>query len=182
VLLRRLRPVPVAPFDLLGVLIWDATNRLGGELQFLQVGAADGVSNDPLHDSILKHRLRGVLVEPLPDQFQRLERAYSGVDGLHFVNCAIAAVDGTLPLYRVRPGAPLPPEVHHLASFDRRNLTASKQGRSDILTMPSPVGRDPMRDYHGFFCCRRSTIRSSSKLSRTNSSGCSRTALTRDPS
>src|SRR5687768_8236069 len=39
------------------------------ELTFLQIGAFDGESNDDLRGLVIKHRLRGVLVEPQPAAF-----------------------------------------------------------------------------------------------------------------
>jgi FkbM family methyltransferase len=114
------------PFDMLDALI---QHRVGPDFFFVQVGAHDGVRMaDPLHRSILKYNLQGLLIEPLPDLFQALQRNYASQPGVRCLNCAIAPVDGEYRLYRVRPDAPLAPETQGLASFDRRNLTAAKQG------------------------------------------------------
>ncbi len=36
------------------------------DLHFIQIGANDGVTNDPIHDLVKSYHWKGVLVEPLP--------------------------------------------------------------------------------------------------------------------
>ena len=115
------------PFDLLGLLIRDELTRTA-VFTFMQVGANDGLSDDHLRRSILRHHLRGLLVEPIPDLFDALKRNYAGQSGLLFEQCAIADRDGTVPMYRIRKDAPLPPSVQQLASFTRHHLTTGRQG------------------------------------------------------
>ena len=88
---------------------------------FLQIGAFDGVTNDPLYPLLEKHSLRGTLVEPQREVFDRLIANYAGFDEgrFTFVNAAVGAEDGERPLYRVRADAPGPPWLHQIASFDR---------------------------------------------------------------
>ena len=71
-------------------------------LTFVQVGAYDGVANDPLSDFIRRGKLRGVLVEPQPDAFVSLRQNYQGISGLAFENCAIGDAVGRSPFYRVK--------------------------------------------------------------------------------
>jgi FkbM family methyltransferase len=125
-LVRRPHNV-TAPFSILEVLIRDALSE-SADFFFVQVGANDGVRVDPLRASILEHRLRGLLIEPIPGVFEDLRRNYAGLEGLQFENCAIAPTSGTARMYRIRPDAPLPDDVHALASFNRQNLTTAKQG------------------------------------------------------
>jgi FkbM family methyltransferase len=68
---------------------------------FIQIGAHDGITDDPIHDAILKHGLSGLLVEPLQDKFLQLQRNYLGSPGLLFENSAIAAHDGVASLFRI---------------------------------------------------------------------------------
>jgi FkbM family methyltransferase len=70
-------------------------------LFFLQIGAMDGVSYDPLHPLIEKYRWNGLLVEPLPDHFEKLKSNYAHRSGLAFENCAIAGHDGEMVLHRI---------------------------------------------------------------------------------
>jgi FkbM family methyltransferase len=93
------------------------------EFSFIQIGAHDGQSNDPLRRLITTLRWTGVLVEPQPELFRQLVESYSGWQGLHFENAAIADVDGTKKLYRIRPDAVGVPEwASQLASFDLKTL------------------------------------------------------------
>ena len=92
------------------------------EVQFLQIGAFDGVRGDPIFPLVKRHGLRGVLVEPQRDAFERLKANYSCFDpaAYVFVNAAIAARDGQSSLYKIKPEAPGPEWLHEIASFDRK--------------------------------------------------------------
>ena len=119
------------PFNLLEVLVEQQLN-VDDRFFFMQIGANDGLRTDPLRPLVLKHRLAGLLVEPLPDMFRRLVENYAGQPQLRFENCAIGPQDGEQPLYRVSPDAPVPDWAHGLASFDRRNLSGQRQGIPDL--------------------------------------------------
>jgi FkbM family methyltransferase len=110
---------------------------------FVQVGACNGVDNDPLRNSILRHQLRGLLVEPIPELFAALRRNYAAQPQLSFAQCAVAEEDGIATMYRIREGAPLPEAAQQLASFDRRNLTTQRQGLpgldAHIVQVPVPA-------------------------------------------
>jgi FkbM family methyltransferase len=89
---------------------------------FVQIGAYDGVSNDPLHDLVVRHGLSGILVEPQREAFERLQRNYAGCPQLEFVNAAIAWHDGETDLYRVRPRPGLPAWAPQAASMNPRSF------------------------------------------------------------
>ena len=72
-------------------------------VQFLQVGAMDGVSYDPIHPFIRNFAWHGVLVEPLPDMLERTRNNYQGCTGLVFENVAITEQVETKNLYRIAP-------------------------------------------------------------------------------
>ena len=68
---------------------------------FIQVGANDGMRNDPLHHFILEFAWRGILIEPQQMVFEnQLVKNYSGCDHLIFENVAIAEEDGQCELYK----------------------------------------------------------------------------------
>lgn len=60
---------------------------------FVEVGANDGKSNDPLYPIVTEYGLHGTAIEPQPDAFSRLEKTYEGTNVL-CVNAAIG--EGTL--------------------------------------------------------------------------------------
>lgn len=91
-------------------------------LYFVQVGAFDGVSGDPLHPYVKRGLLSGCLVEPQADAFERLQRNYEGVEGVRLKRAAIASKSGESTLYRVRPGTVGPEWLFQIASFSREVL------------------------------------------------------------
>lgn len=104
--------------------------RTHDDVRFLQIGAFDGMKGDPLFPLMEKYPLRGTLVEPQPEPFQRLQSNYShfGPSRFTFVNAALSEQDGFISFYKVsaRPGDPswLP----ELASFDR-NVILKMRGK-----------------------------------------------------
>jgi FkbM family methyltransferase len=94
---------------------------------FVQVGAHDGTALDPLRREILRRAWRGILVEPVPYVFARLEANYDDNERLVFENVAIADHDGSRELYHLPPepaGSPLWEWYDALGSF-RREVVAS---------------------------------------------------------
>jgi FkbM family methyltransferase len=93
------------------------------DVRFLQVGAFDGVFGDALYPLIERHHLSGVLVEPQPRIFERLKANYArfAATGVFvFVNAAIAAHDGAMPLYKIKADVSGPDWLYGIASFDQR--------------------------------------------------------------
>lgn len=109
------------PFPILPLLVQDHLET-GKPFYFVQVGANDGILDDPLRDLILQHSLSGLLIEPLPDIFDKLKQNYKDQPLLSFENVAILSHEGNVPIYRVRNDAPVPYLWHGLASFTRDNL------------------------------------------------------------
>ncbi len=68
----------------------------------LQIGACDGVMEDPIHKWIEKYRWQGILVEPQIKEFERLKNNYRNSNNLRFENVAIAETSGLRPLYKVK--------------------------------------------------------------------------------
>jgi FkbM family methyltransferase len=110
-----------APFDL--DLVGAALTATRGEIGFVQIGAFDGRANDPLYGLIHRFGWRGVLVEPQPSVFARLLETYAGIDGLVFLNAAVAEARGTQTLWAlrdVRSGDPT--WLRQVASFNRDHV------------------------------------------------------------
>jgi FkbM family methyltransferase len=93
------------------------------QFSFIQIGAHDGTSNDPLRRLVTTLGWTGVMVEPQPELFRRLVESYKGYRGLQFENAAVGDVNGTKTLYRIRPDAVgVPDWATQLASFDLKTL------------------------------------------------------------
>ena len=93
------------------------------QFTFVQIGAYDGTSNDPIRRLVTALGWTGVMLEPQPELFHRLVESYKGYQGLRFENAAVGNVDGMKTLYRIRPDAVGVPEwATQLASFDLKTL------------------------------------------------------------
>jgi FkbM family methyltransferase len=68
---------------------------------FIEIGANDGVKQDPLRPLITSLPWTGVMVEPLPWAFAQLRNNYRHRNGLTFENAAIAVADGQMPFFYV---------------------------------------------------------------------------------
>jgi FkbM family methyltransferase len=112
--------------------IFDIARKRGRDVFFLQVGANDGLMDDPLHFLVRKYRWRGILLEPDPQLFERLKQNYRGVAGPVFVNAALSSVDGPATFYRIRMDDHLPAWCAGLGSFRRDIILSNKQDVPDI--------------------------------------------------
>lgn len=113
--------------DAFGAAVPDAT--------FVQVGAHDGEALDPLRKQLATRRWRGVLVEPVPYVFERLQARYGDEPRVTLVNAAVADVDGTRPLHALRQAATgdeVWPWYDALASFRRDVVLAHRHLVPDI--------------------------------------------------
>ncbi len=99
------------------------------ELTFMQIGAYDGVGDDDLGGLIKQHRLRGVLVEPQPAAFARLQKTYASQRQIVLLQAAIAEEQGLREFY----GRQSRPTM--AASFDREHLLRHGIPEDDIVTM-----------------------------------------------
>ncbi len=86
---------------------------------FVQVGAFDGITNDPIHRMVKRYDWAGVLVEPQAAAFARLTATYAGHPKLQLRHAAVGDRDGTAVLYSV---ADAPAWVDQLASLDQDTL------------------------------------------------------------
>lgn len=77
-----------------------STGRAGG-LNFLQVGACDGKSGDPIFEYAKLGVMNSVFLEPVPQTFKKLQETYNGVPNAKFLNCALGGQDGTSRFYTI---------------------------------------------------------------------------------
>jgi len=69
------------------------------EFFFVNVGANDGISNDPIYPFLCEHGWRGIAVEPLEDLFAELARNYRRFPGVILERAAISP--DVRPLYYI---------------------------------------------------------------------------------
>jgi len=79
------------------VEVWldNFSKQNNGQVNFIQIGASDGLRWDPFRRFIIENKWNGVFVEPLPNVFGILVNNYAYVENqdLRFVNAAISIDD-----------------------------------------------------------------------------------------
>jgi FkbM family methyltransferase len=135
------RTVKSNSFDALLARRLARVKRDGGEFFFLQIGANDGVSHDPIHAFVTANRLAGIVVEPLPDVFELLCETYRHHPQVRKLNCAIHEELEHVTLYR-----PDPERVGHMSGIaslnrGRHELTSERSGiqADDIIGVEVPA-------------------------------------------
>ena len=114
-------------------------SRVPTDFFFLQIGANDGVINDPIREYVVKYGLRGMGVEPQPAVFERLCNTYRGTS-VECVNAAIGSKD--LTFYTVKTSMMTEENfgaMTCIASFNKKIMTG-------LLKKNIPKGADPV-DY-----------------------------------
>lgn len=136
---RRLpRPLAFNPHALLRIdLPMVVSHHLASRKQraffFVQIGAFDGRSGDPLHQLVVANRWEGVLVEPQRDAFMRLQETYRSQPQLRLRNVAVGPRTERRQLFRIaakRPG--LPEWSTQVASFQLETIRAHRREIPDI--------------------------------------------------
>lgn len=112
-----------------------------GEFFFLQIGANDGFSHDPINAFVSANRVAGIVVEPLPDVFAALCRTYRKHPQIRKLNVAIHQELDHVTLYR-----PDPERVDHMSGIaslhrGRHELTSERSGiqSDDIIAVEVPA-------------------------------------------
>lgn len=93
----------------------------GEQFVFMQVGAYDGVSTDPLRKYIARFGWQGVMIEPQPGPAGRLRALYPEGSGVGVIEAAVDRARGTRSLYTVESDA-VPVWAGGMASFERDHI------------------------------------------------------------
>ncbi len=123
------------PIDVLSLAIEREVSIVKDDFFFIQIGAHDGFSVDPIHRHIDKYWLKGILVEPQPRIFRRLYETYQNRPELLLLNAAISRNDGVADFHAFKDGQNLPYHASMLAGFNPNGLTGNSHGyRGEIET------------------------------------------------
>jgi FkbM family methyltransferase len=90
------------------------------KLVFLEIGANDGVTNDPIYPLVKRFGWTGIVVEPLPGPYEELRKNYARFPQVHLANVAIGDFDGEKTLYKLREYEGQYAQASQLSSFDRQ--------------------------------------------------------------
>jgi len=89
---------------------------------FIQIGANDGVMNDPVYRFNIKNKafVKGFVLEPLPDIYEKLVKNYKSCKYITPCNIAIHSSKSEMVLNRVKPTFQnkVPKFARGIASFD----------------------------------------------------------------
>jgi FkbM family methyltransferase len=112
-------------------------------VRFLQIGSNDGRTKDPLWSFRRYSGWSGVLVEPIPDVFERLARNYAPLgDRFRLVNAAIGATSGTAAFYRLAGKGNGSGQLDQLGSLDealvQRHAALPGIGESRVIMTRVP--------------------------------------------
>ena len=104
---------------------------------FVEIGSNDGEQHDHLRPHILARDWSGVMVEPVPYVFARLQANYARVPRVTLENAAIAHRDGELPFFHLRDAdeaerATLPDWYDGVGSFNREAILSHAPQMPDI--------------------------------------------------
>lgn len=104
---------------------------------FIEIGSNDGEQHDHLRAHILSRRWSGVMVEPVPYVFARLQANYGGNPRIALENAAIGDQDGLLPFFHLRDAgeeerADLPDWYDGVGSFQRAAILSHAPQMPDI--------------------------------------------------
>jgi FkbM family methyltransferase len=77
--------------------------KRGEDFSFVQIGANDGVEFDDLYEFVIQRSSRGLVVEPLPDFYERLRFNYKQFPEIKPVRIAVHSTFDTCIIYRVDP-------------------------------------------------------------------------------
>ncbi|MEX2170564.1 MAG: FkbM family methyltransferase [Pirellulales bacterium] len=120
------------------------------EAVFVQIGACDGTTGDPVHDFIKQGALRSVLLEPIAHNFRGLEEVYAGVPNVTLLQAAIGNTDGNVSIYSVKSEGRWKGNKwgKQWASFDKWRILKHGVKESEIqedvvpsVTLPSIIER-----------------------------------------
>lgn len=145
-----LRPAGRRLYNLLPQFLHDTpTSRAAAffanaeDVNFMQIGAYDGMAGDPVRPLVLSHpRWRGVLVEPQPHAHARLKRTYEG-HPLHLLQAAVSSQGGQRTLHFIEESEiqrlRLPDWAREIASFDpyhvQRHFPQARISSNCVTTM-----------------------------------------------
>ena len=99
------------------------------KLNFIQIGANDGKSNDPINLFVKKNKknIKGYLFEPDPEYYKLLLKNYKNNENLKIFNLAIHNTLNKSKLYKVADPIKnkLPNFLRGVGSFDKNHLSKS---------------------------------------------------------
>ncbi len=92
---------------------------------FVQIGANDGKTNDPIYPYVTKYGLRGIAIEAQPEVFLLLEKTYKEFPMVTCVNAAVSQTTEKKSFYTVKESVKTHENysrITGIATFDKNTL------------------------------------------------------------
>jgi FkbM family methyltransferase len=125
--IEKLRsPLPGDLIFLLDLALYVLNQRRDGEVRFVQIGANDGVQEDPCYAWIHRFPWQGVLVEPQPKLAAGLREMYRERAKITIEQAVIADRPGQLDLHYLKESAGVPAWATGIASLDYASIAAHR--------------------------------------------------------
>jgi FkbM family methyltransferase len=97
-------------------------SKKSNPVSFIQIGANDGVKNDPIFPFVKQYQWKGILVEPLPDFFEKLVSNYHSSKNLTFENIGISDHNGEMDFYFLPSEYSNPEWLQQIGTFDKEAI------------------------------------------------------------
>lgn len=98
---------------------------------FINIGANDGIIEDPIAKYIKQYRWKGIMVEPVGYLFERLKQNYQGFP-IVFENSAITKQSGKQKFYRTAPSLELPDYYQRMGTLNKHFLLQHGAGTPNL--------------------------------------------------
>lgn len=76
-------------------------SNIHDQFYFVQIGANDGYSFDPIHECIIKYQLTGICIEPIESYFNELKITYKAYPQVKLIQNAISETNGPILMHKV---------------------------------------------------------------------------------
>lgn len=104
------------------------------DFSFIQIGANDGKKFDPIFLYVKRYGWSGIVVEPVPYVFEKLQKNYRKIHSVHCEASAIGEKNGSSFFYTLRKNEKdvLPLWYDEIGSFIKENVVKHKDRIPDI--------------------------------------------------
>jgi FkbM family methyltransferase len=111
-------------------LVFQELEDMKSNVSFIQVGANDGSSADPIFEFATRSKWTGYAIEPVPFVYEKLKKSYNKYPNVTPLNFAVGKQTRICKFYSVNMESQIFPSM--LASFDRKTIIKHENLIPDI--------------------------------------------------
>lgn len=105
------------------------------DIFFIEIGANDGVSNDPVWPFVRDFGWSGIMIEPIPHVYADLAKNYANYPDVRCVNSAVSQADGEATIYTVKMEGSSFSKAHQFSTFRKEVLLSQQRNVSNIAEL-----------------------------------------------